>query len=685
VAWRGARTSDKAPIEWGLGVRLIDVAMEYHLFRYPVEHLSGELTCKKDWVEFRAQTQVGGKPASAVGRIDDPGPNPKIKIDFKADALPVDKRLKDAMPPDVRKVVESFDPSGTVRGTAVLTRPQIKPGEDPKKAVRIDASLDLNPGCEMTWEGMKYKVSNLTGHLEIHPDLWIVRDVLGYHGQAEIKGSGRVARIGPSAFDVDLNLSALNLLFDQQLRDALPTAWQKTWATLNPSGASDVEAKIKVKPGQPDHYLLVIHPRPETNLRLSFERAADPGETESTPESRRLEMRLEDITGVFVFDNGKVHMIDGGFVFRNSPVTFSEGDVQVFDSGQFALSAQDLYVKDFRLDAGLRKMMPPVMAQFARRVDDGRVITMRANLGLAWSGKPGEQPTCSWNNGSVVLNGNSVQAGVPIRFIQGEINYLSGWFDGKQLEIKGILDLSSVNLFEQQITNVTSPIEVSQGKARLPSIQGTLLEGTLRGDLEITLDETPRFETNLSIDGAKLERYAAAIPGKQNFRGLVQARAHLSGLGNDLHTLQGDGEARITEGDLGKLPAIFRLLKALQLAPKTKTAFDTAHVSFNVRNGLTTLSPIELLGDAFSLLGAGTLDAQGDLDVKLSVVYGRDAWHIPVVSDAVREATQPFFVIRVFGTLAVPQFKPVPFPVASEFMKQHKIKRGEPSEGRRLR
>ncbi|MDX2035508.1 MAG: AsmA-like C-terminal region-containing protein [Isosphaeraceae bacterium] len=670
LSWRGARAGVDALLDWRMDVNVRDVALRYHLFRYPLEHLAGRLNCTPDEIRFNVSCDhIGGKRATAVGKIERPGPNPAISIVFSAEALPIDARLKEAMPDDVRKVVDSFSPAGTVRGQAVLTRTPIAAGGDPQKAVRIDAVLDLNPGCEMTWDGMKYKVSNLTGRLEIHPDLWIIRDMLGYHGQAEIRSSGRVARLGPGAFDVSLEIDADNLLFDQQLRDALPTAWKKTWATLNPTGASDVEATIRVQPGQRDDYHLVIHPRPETNLRLSFDRMPEGPELEDSAESRRLEMRLEEITGRFIFDNGKVQMSDGGFLFHGSPISFSKGEVEVYDSGRFALAVSNLLVKDFRLDAGLRKLMPPVMAQFARRIDDGKTLTMRADLGLSWSGKPGELPSCSWNQGLIVLNGNSVTAGIPIRHIQGQIDHLRGRFNGRDLEVDGALEISSVNLFDQQITNVSSPISIRDGAARLTDLEGTLLDGKLHGDLELSLDATPSFSTHLAIHNAQLERYAATLPGKQTFKGAVSGRLELRGMGHDLHTLEGSGEARITQGDLGRLPGIVRLLREIQLAQNTKTAFDSAYVDFRIKNGITRFDPIQFTGDAFSLYGDGSLDAQGDLDVKLSVVYGRDDWHIPVVSDAIREATSPFFVIRVAGTPTSPSFKAVPLPVASEFVK----------------
>ena len=233
---------------------------------------------------------------------------------------------------------------------------------------------------------------------------------------------------------------------------------------------------------------------------------------------------------------------------------------------------------------------------------------------------------------------------------------------------EGALDLDSVNVADIQITKITTPIELIDGVAKLSNIEGTLLRGKLSGNLVVGLEATPKFEAHLKLDGADLQSLAKTQPGKQSFRGLVSGQINLSGLGTDLHSLQGGGEAHITEGDLGKQPAFLRVVNLFNRAPATKTAFDKADVWFNVRNGETTFNPIQFFGYAFSLHGRGTLDVQGDLDIKLRVLYGRDSWHVFLVSDAFREASGQIFVVRVLGTPASPIFKPEPLPQASEFV-----------------
>lgn len=667
-----ARAAPGGPIDWGIAATLRDVAMEYKEFRYPLEHVAGALTARPGRVTADLRSLVGGKPMSVRGSVEGEGAGAVVDLDFAAESLPIDRDLLDAMPADVRNVVLSFKPAGTVRGTAHLHRTPARPGEDPKGTIAIHADLDINPGSEITWEGLQYPVRDLTGHLEIHPSSWIFTGMKGTHGQAAIAGEGRVDKL-PGGFKVGLHIHAEDLLCESQLRAALRPAWQKTWDTLNPLGASDVDVTIAVEPGKPDHYHLEILPRPGTNLKLRFERVAIEGDGGGP---KIIEMPMEDVRGRFVFDDGVVTMTGGKFSFHSAPVEFAWGEVRVFDSGQFALRVRDMTVDDFKLDARLRKLMPPLMAQFALRLDDGKVFRLRGDLALGWSGKAGEVATCSWENGAVYFVDNTIKAGIPLEHVQGQLDHVRGSFDGRNLVVSGALELLSVNLLGVHVTELTTPIEVRDGRASLTSLKGTLMGGEITGSLAVGLESTPKFEAHLAVEGADLRDYARSLPGKQGYRGKVSGRVDLSGLGGDLHTLQGGGEAHVAEGDLGKLPLWTVLIKGLNLAPATKTAFDQADVWFTIRNGMTTFNPIEFFGDAFSLHGRGTLDVQGEIDAKLRVLYSRDAWHIPGVSDLIREAEGQLLVIHVTGPAVAPAFKLEFIPGAVEFAKSLGARRG---------
>ncbi|HWE35691.1 MAG TPA: AsmA-like C-terminal region-containing protein [Isosphaeraceae bacterium] len=664
VALRVVRATAGGPVGVGMTAAFRDVSLVYRNFKYPLDHVSGTLRYGRGRFEVDLATLIGNEPARAYGTIDDPGPDAVVQLTFEAAALPVDRTLLDALPPDARAVVDQFRPTGAVRGTAYLSRSPGGPGDPPEGDVQIHALLDLVPEgrCAIVWEGMPYAVEGLTGRLELHPDHWIFQNMNGHNGLANIHGSGRVDEVpapgGGKGLKVALWLRAEHLAFDDQLRRALPGDWRATWGLLNPSGMSTVDATIRAEPGRPDHHRIELVPEPGARVNLVLEPAPGTGFA-----ARRLEFPpFEDVTGRFVFDDGTVTMAGNGpdnpvgFRFRGSPVRARSGTVRLEPGGRFRLGVEELYVTVFRVDADLRRLMPPVMSQFAQKLDEARTFTIRTNLGLGWSGKAGDPATCWWDKGLIIFNGNTIRAGLDLGHIQGQLDHVRGRFDGRDLEVHGAIDIESIDLMGQQVTRFRSPLDVAKGVARLGDFSGRLLGGRVFGNVAVAIDSSPRFSAEVAVAGADLERFTRTMPGRQRLRGLVSGKLAVSGRGGDTHSLQGEGEAKIARGDLGELPPVLRLVKILNLSPATRTAFDSADVAFSIRDGRTTLDPIQLTGDAFSLRGAGTLDPQGDLDLDLRVLYGRDAYHIRGLSDLTRELSGKIFDVRVTGPAAAPKY-----------------------------
>jgi len=677
VTVRASRPSAGAGVAAESDVELLDVAMKYKHFAYPVDHIRGKIHATARRLDLKVETLVGNKPLRVSGTVLDPGPRAIARLGFDVEALPVDSALFDALPPDVRKVVLGFGPTGTVRGHADLRRePPLKPGDDPRGRVRIDADIRLNPGCSLTWEGLKYPVMNLTGRLEIHPDLWVFSEMRGSNGQAAIEAGGRVEKVGvdPVKGDlvkVDMDLKARNLPFDHQLRDALPKPWQLTWGVLNPTGASDIAATIHVDPRRVDRNRIEITPRAQTGVNLRFNPLPVAG---LGPPAGPLEMRMDDVTGRFVYDTATAPpttMSGVGFTFQRAPVRFAHGQVDVKDSGAFGLGVRGLEVSDLRLDEGVRRMMPPVMAQLARRLDDRPLKRITTDLGLGWSGRAGESAWCKWQGALVVLSDNKVEIGtdLALEHIQGQLDDVRGSFDGRALEVRGRLDLDSVGVLGQQVTRLTAGLDVREGIARLDDVRGSVLGGALGGRIRSTMEVTPRYSANVSVDAADLHEYARGLAGHQAVKGLLSGWVEVSGQGYDPHTLTGAGEAHVEQGDLGHLPVALRFFNVLKLAKEARTAFDTAKVKFRIDNGETTLDAVQLFGNAFSLDGRGSVDVRGDVDVKLRILAGRDAWHVPLFSDVTRELSGQILVVRVLGPITAPRFRPEALPLHNEIFR----------------
>lgn len=709
LAVRMVRDRAGGEIGFGVNAECRDVAICYEFFPYPLEHIWGQITWSGDTIrlgnpdkpplESGLRTLLGNRPAAITGTIRKPGPQAEVDLVFEAENLTVDETLLNALPPDARRVVDAFQPSGEVRAKATITRrPPATAGEPPIGKVDVHTTIDLLERCSIRWSGMPYPVHNLKGRLQLHPDQWVFENMSGTNGTARITGHGKVERVGPRRtpqapfprrrprqlpanladireleklnqtpqqmpatppaepvpLKTHIEIHADHLPFDDQLRQSLPAVWQKTWSTINPNGSAKIDVLIDLNPSQnQDSRRIAITPDAETRLNLVIQRRG----VDETDQPKPLELALDQVQGQFVSQDGKVSMEDVRFLFRNSVVTLQQGQVVLESDGKFDLWANALEARDLHLDATLRQKMSPVMSHFARRLDDGRTITFKSDLRLGWSGKAEDRTWCRWDKGLIVLNGNSFDAGWKLNNLQGQVENISGIYDGYQFSCDAVATLDSMTLKGFPIHHLSAPIHVENGLVQLPSVRAIVMGGQVYGEMDVQIANEPQYHAGVKLVGLDLAQYARTVPGPQSLRGRVSGDLDISGRGSDNRNLKGNGSAEITQGDLGELPDFLRFVKTINLSPATKTAFDSAQVNFQINSGETTFNPIKFQGDAFSLDGDGTMSSRGELDVRLKVVYGRDRLHLPLLSDAVKEATGQLIQVRIAGTPSFPEFR----------------------------
>ena len=85
----------------------------------------------------------------------------------------------------------------------------------------------------------------------------------------------------------------------------------------------------------------------------------------------------------------------------------------------------------------------------------------------------------------------------------------------------------------------------------------------------------------------------------------------------------------------------------------------------------TWLIPTLAADPAGGYLGAHSAVIRGaePVIIDTSVLFGRDRFHVLLVSDVLREASGQIGIILVRGTPSFPKFTPEPFPLATEAIK----------------
>ena len=172
----------------------------------------------------------------------------------------------------------------------------------------------------MKWVGLPYPVSNLTGRARAAPRQLGVQEHAGSNGQAVISGSGKVEQVAPQPAQGRP---------PPQGRE--PAVRQPVAASVTAGLAEDHGHDRPVRlvrrgrddpggAGQPDFYHLVIDPGAISGIKPRFQRVPRP----KVDPGGMIEMRMEDVKGRFIFDNGIVKMLDVGFKFHDAPVKFAQ-------------------------------------------------------------------------------------------------------------------------------------------------------------------------------------------------------------------------------------------------------------------------------------------------------------------------------------------------------------------------
>jgi hypothetical protein len=155
---------------------------------------------------------------------------------------------------------------------------------------------------------------------------------------------------------------------------------------------------------------------------------------------------------------------------------------------------------------------------------------------------------------------------------------------------------------------------------------------------------------------SRLETYARSkFPGQQNIRGVVNGWISLAGRGDVDTSVTGRGEVQVSPAALYELPVILQMFDAmskLNFGPPEQVAFDYARARFDVARGQFIFNPIDLVGNAMSLRGKGSVGFDGRLALDF---FFHDARKPKLFSALVREATRGWVGVYVGGNLDNPR------------------------------
>jgi hypothetical protein len=616
-----------------------NLSMACSNFRYLLERISGTIEHEldapagKETQKLKLIGYTGSQPVHIEADIRGRSPS-AMDLHIWGRDIPLDAKLQAALQKKFQSLVRDFDPHGLGDFDAYLSRAQ---GEEHLKRRFLIRFHD----ADMRFRPFPYPLENVTGFLDIEPEHWEFRDFHGSHKGADFYSHGASEGQGSNGFTVII--TGKNVLLDPEIQAAMQQEGLKNaWVNLTPSGRMDFEARV-VKPPNEDP------PDIDVNVMALGCRFC-PGFFRYT---------LDDVRGLIHYHRGQIELTRLTARHDFSRLKLESGKVYLKRTGGLAVNLFSISGDPLVPDEQFLSALPGPMRQacISLQLHDPMTLLVRL-LSIDLPADPGSPPRVYWEGG-IRLQGATLWAGVPLEGLSGQI-WCRGEHWGHFGDLKGYIDLRDVNVFGQYFQDVQAPLAVSAAKPyqlEFPDIRARVFGGDIVGRTHVEFQHGLRYEVNLSGSDLKLEEFARVnnLGPKATMSGLATARLFLTGQGNDATSLEGGGSIDVPNGKIyNNLPLLLDLIKVLNLRAPDRTAFEEAHIRFDLHGERVQFNQLDLIGNAISLSGKGSMTIKGtDLNLDFYPLWGRIMqWSPPGLDRIPPLISQSLLKIKMRGSLA---------------------------------
>ncbi len=253
---RGADTKEKIPLD----IRLSGAGMRYKNFPYELKGLAGDLFFDgDDAVVRRLRLQDGPTSLEISGNVRSITADPVVDLRIDGEAVPLDARLRGALPGKPKAIFDAFAPSGAVDVRWWVRKAA---GKDVETGGRARAR-----GNELTWKEIPLPASELQGEVELDGAGKVsLHHLIGKVAGAEVEVHGTVTDALTS-----LHVDATGLALEPEVRWALPANLRKVIDGLKLYGTVSFNSTVKMKKdgtSQADVLLHLTKGMVETSPRL---------------------------------------------------------------------------------------------------------------------------------------------------------------------------------------------------------------------------------------------------------------------------------------------------------------------------------------------------------------------------------------------------------------------------------
>jgi hypothetical protein len=568
----------------------------YQHFPYPVQDICGRVDADLETGRTTVQVtgRASGQPVHLAGYWQGKGSAADVALELHAEQVPLDEVLLHALPTDaLQQLARSFHARGRVNVQAQIRH---YPGDN-KFQNKYIANFQ---NAAIRWEGFPYPLEQIQGTLYITADHWECRDFTGRHGPARVYLRGQSLPAGaPHGPRLRLTIRGEQVPIDSDLRAALQPlpCLARAWDCFRPRGQLHFQAAIEQVPGQPQQVEVGVSVQKCAIYPIFFPYA------------------LEDLSGRFHYRGQHLQVQD--VEARHGPchLTLKEVQVDLAPGGSYFAVLDQLQVAPLVPDADLRAALPPVLRQGLETLRWEAPLTLTARrLVVAQDEALGSPPDLWWDAAARFTQARC-QVGVDLTDVSGAVACIGRYNGRRLLGLVGNIELEQAQLLKQPLKGVHIHFYVEEKHPQvlvLDQMKAPFFGGDLSGQARIDFSGPVRYDLNLTASQIDLHRF-----GQHNFgpttawTGQAWGRLYLTGQGEDLNALEGNGILHVPQGKVYHLPFLEDLLKFLGLRTPDQTPFDEIHAEFSIHGRRLEIDHVDLWGNVLSLSGRGRLNLDG--------------------------------------------------------------------------
>jgi len=655
-----------------LDFRGVDIA--YKDYPYPLERLSGSVVLSSGEISVDLASPPGSPRTAILGRAFlEAGLPQHVQVDIEG--LPLDAKLRAALPPENRATWDEYSPSGV--GDLRIRVLRDRAGERQRTEVRLTA----RDGA-IRHEAFPLAVEGITGEVLFLEDRTELRGLRGHHGDSEIRlEAGDI--VHGDAGRVDVTISSTDLALTPSVIAALPPETREvaeefgftgdgangrlaTEVSLVSIGHAPLEIEVSARIVEPVRVVydefpwpLVFHsgeveyrsvvsgvqisalrtspdlspiiqvtgdhirPDPEDpeHRWLSLEIEVLPG-----PEERGLEVSAPDLVACLPPDLKL-------FSERMELAGEVDGRVSVVHRVGGAGPEEVRYEGQVRIRKG--------SVDFGLELFDlGTDVIVEGGYG------PGEPHHFHGvlRGGSYRFTRFAIDNPGETSFVYGEVHPLIALHEQLRKETKGYLPTSH---FTETLApdRVEKVFQAAIGPAKMYG-------GDLDGFFYVDLADDGMFGGEAECREVDLSLGSNDIFGTPDISGLASGQIQVRGRTQDAESMTGFGKIYVRAGKLSRIPALAAIfLNPLKGLSRGNQNVHKAEASYRIRDRkfvVEELGDLRLESEVVEILGKGTLDFDNELDL---LFEPQTLFGIPIISDIVNTLAR----FRLKGNLDDPE------------------------------